>query len=346
MFMSNVLVKRFGGTITMGCDPLLRNPRELPENLLFFSHGRAAMIWLIQNLGPFQSAVVCAYTWPEIPRLVGRYGLKVGFFDFGQEDLEELVKSLPGRCLVIVPVFYGFKPWIEYQSLAKKIGDKAVVLLDAAQTAFGFEDYSVPHGGAVMSCPHKATALNDGAVLAVDRLSPELKQKQEKLIPAEEFHMTKKQGRLLLDTGDEEKEQEGLRLIAGLEEPWRSDPPQRMTDQSKKELACLDAQAHARIRIENYQQLRKRLDGYIPAVDLSLGVPFANPVTVNNREEVLQKLYAKRVFATRLWHNAVYEEKRHPAAADYAKRLMALPIDQRYNRNDMDQLADIVIASL
>jgi hypothetical protein len=340
------MTKRFGGTITMGCDPRSRKSRFLADELLYFSHGRAAMIWLIQQMGVFKSAEVCAYTWPDIPRMLRRYGLELGFFDFGQENMDGLIASLPGRCLVIVPVFYGFQPWIDYQALAKKFSGKAFVLLDAAQTAFCFEDYPVPSGGMVLSCPHKATALNDGALLAFGELSEELKRRQQALAPAEEFRRVKEQGRLLLSTGDEQKEQEGLQLVAKLEETWVSDPPQRMTNQSKSELSYLDARAHAYIRRSNYQYLKQRLNQYLPALDQKMGVPFAYAAVTNDRENILKKLYARRVFATALWPNAVFDPGLHPVAADYARRLIALPVDQRYDLQDMDQMADLVMGVL
>ena len=330
----------------MGCDPKLEHRRVFADNLLFFSHGRAAMIWLITQLGPFQSAAVCAYTWPEIPRMLKRYGLEVGFFDMGQENIDGLVSSLPGRCLVIVPVFYGFKPWIDYQAVAKRLSAKAFVLLDAAQSAFGFEDYPVAPNVMVLSCPHKATALNDGAMLAFEQLSGQLRRQQEALEPADEFRRVKEQGRLLLASSDDHQEQEGLRQVAKLEETWISDPPQRMTDQSKNELAYLDAAAHKRIRRANYQQLQQRLKKFLPPLDLEMGVPFAYAAVTADRESILKKLYARRIFATALWHNAIYDPGLHPKAADYARRLIALPVDQRYDQKDMDEMADHVVACL
>ena len=88
--MSESLFKRFGGTITPGCDQLLEEPRILPDNALCFSHGRAAMIWLLHNAGKFDSAAVCAYTWPEIPNMMRRYNCEVGFFDFEQEKVRRM----------------------------------------------------------------------------------------------------------------------------------------------------------------------------------------------------------------------------------------------------------------
>ena len=192
-----MLAKRFGGTITLGSDPVLPSQRSFPSDFMFFSHGRSAMNWIMHNAGKFQSAAVCAYTWPEIPRMMERHNCVVGYFDFMQKEILGLIESLPGRCYIVVPVFYGFQPWIDYQSLARELGDKAFVLLDAAQTAFGFENYSPPVGGAVMSCPHKATSLNDGAVLVMHQINEKELIEQQGLKPAREFHFIKKQSRKL-----------------------------------------------------------------------------------------------------------------------------------------------------
>ena len=251
--MSLELSKRFGGAITLGCDRILSNPRILPNEALYFSHGRAAMIWLLHNAGKFDSAAVCAYTWPEIPNMMKRYNCEIGTYDFMQKDIVDLIKGLPGRCLVIVPVFYGYDPWIDYKSLALELGDKAFVLLDAAQTAFGFDDYSAPSGGAVLSCPHKATAINDGAVLVMDQITESESLEYKRLQAGNQFYLIKKEGRTLLDSGDEKKERKGIELVTQLEETWCSDPPQRMTNKSYRELLYIDADSHAVIRRQNYK---------------------------------------------------------------------------------------------
>ena len=346
--MSKELSKRFGGSITLGCDQLLSVPKSSPSNALYFSHGRAAMIWLLLHAGKFDSAAVCAYTWPEIPNMMKRYNCEIGTFDFMQKDIVDLVNKLPGKCLAIVPVFYGYSPWIDYEALALELGDKAFVLLDAAQTAFGFEDYPLPYGGAVLSCPHKSTSLNDGAVLLMDKVSQSQSQEYKKLRFGDKFYLTKQEGRKLLASGDEKKEKKGIKLVTQLEETWNSDPPHRMTAKSYEELLYIDSDFHAFVRIRNYKYLKQKLESYFPQLNEQLNprVPFAYAVMSDNRKTLLEKLIMKRVFATPLWHNAIHDNEKHPAAADCAKRLIALPIDQRYDIEDMDQLADIVISCL
>jgi hypothetical protein len=346
--MSESIFKRFGGTITPGCDQLLLEPRTLPDNALCFSHGRAAMIWIIHNAGKFDSAAVCAYTWPEIPNMMRRYNCEVGTFDFMQENILDLIQRLPGRCLVIIPIFYGFDPWIDYMSIAEKLEGKAFVLLDGAQTAFGYEDYPVPKFGAVLSCPHKATSINDGAILLMDEIEDFDKLNYKSLDTGDQFSLIKKNGRKLLASQNEKEELKGLELVVQLEETWPSDPPQRMTLKSYNELSYIDASSHYFARKQNYDYLKGRLESYFLQLPekLNMRVPFAYAVLMKNRKILIEKLTMKRVFATSLWHNAIYDEEIHPNAADLASNLIAFPIDQRYDIGDMDELADIVISCL
>ena len=341
------ILKRYGGTITNGCDPLLKTPRSFLKNHLFFSHGRSAMIWLLHNYGPFSSAAICAYTWPEIPAMMERYNLKIGLFDFGQKDILNLVKSLPSPCLIIVPVFYGFNSWIDYLNLDNEIENNNFILVDAAQTAFGFENYKLPKSGAVMSCPHKATALNEGCVLAVNNVSDEKLLSQKKLEPAEAFSSIRKASRLLLDSNDTVKEQIGLSLVEKLEETWPSDPPQQITKNSLSQLSLLDKLEHEKIRKDNYKVLSDLLQNYFyPVISEESGVPFAYPVLTKNRKKIIEKLKEKRVFATPLWPNARHNKLDHPKASLFVNQLMALPIDQRYNIDDMENLAKIVLNAI
>ena len=77
-----VVTRRFGGTIPCGVDPILDRPAAFPDrNCLFFSHGRAALRWLVATRGPFEGALVCAYTWPTVPELLESLGLEIRLYD-------------------------------------------------------------------------------------------------------------------------------------------------------------------------------------------------------------------------------------------------------------------------
>ena len=77
---------------------------------------------------------------------------------------------MEGKVLLIVSVFYGFKPWLDLIKISKKYKEKVFILIDSAQTAYGHQEYRLPNNGAILSCPHKSLSTNDGAVLLLSKL--------------------------------------------------------------------------------------------------------------------------------------------------------------------------------
>ena len=337
--------ERFGGELPLGCDPL-GPPAPLPDNVYAFSHGRAALSWLVAARGPFASAAICAYTCPTVPAHVKRLDLVLGLFDYGSNDVAAAVSSLPGRCLVLVPAPFGLAPWLDAAALARQLGERATIVIDAAQTALGALDFAVPPGGAVLSCPRKAMALGDGALLAVDKGKEEERAAITLLPVAQEAAEAKRAARALFAMREVRREPEAL-LLARHGEKLFPPEPRRMSDASRDLVCRADRAAHRARRRENAVRLAAQLRD---DADLAFNddfttppsVPFNLPILHNDRGRLLADLRARRVFATPLWPDAVHDPIRHPRAADMARRLLALPVDQRYGVADMDRLAELV----
>ena len=352
--------RRFGGELPSDCDPRL--PIPCPESAvaesagtgamapLGFSHGRAALCWLIQRRGPFTAALVCAYTCPTVPRFLERAGLGLQVFDVATpaaalaEQASALAARSAGRVLVLVPALLGLDPWLDAGALAETLGPRALVVIDAAQTAFGHRRYPPPVGGAVLSCPRKTTAAADGAWLLLDGATGADHRAVGALPEALRPALAKQTARALLAERDPGREPQALVLCHEAEESW-PDRPHRMGTESRALLATLDAEAHAGHRLANRAGLRARLDSVLPAALDGPGVPFCHAVLVeNDRAGLLARLRARRVFATALWPDALTGG--HSRATHLAQHLLALPVDQRYRLSDMDRLASLVLESL
>src|SRR5262249_45637927 len=72
--------------------------------------------------------------------------------------------------------------------------------------------------------------------------------------------------------------------------------------------------------------------------------PFSLPIFVGDRDELLDRLAAARIFATALWPKAERDRSRHPAADWCARHLVSLPVDQRHDGADMQRIAAAVNA--
>jgi hypothetical protein len=89
--MNKKKIEKYGGMIPLHADNLLKK-KIYYKNSLFFSHGRSAMIWLINNK-TFDYALMCSYTWPAIPKLMKDLKLKIYFFDMYQKNIEKILSS-------------------------------------------------------------------------------------------------------------------------------------------------------------------------------------------------------------------------------------------------------------
>ena len=330
--------QKFGGMISGKCDPMSFKKLYPRTNDLHFSHGRSGMIWLVNN-SDFSSCLMCAYTWPAIPRLMKKLKLRINFYDLFDRKIEKKIENMNGRVLLIVPVFYGFKPWIEITKITKKFGDKVFVLIDAAQTAYGHLDYKIPKNGAILSCPHKSLSTNDGAVLSFNQLNIKLIESYKKLQKENKFTTIKSKTRRLLNSNDLKLENEGLSSSKKLEETWKSFPPKKMSSVSYKLFYEIDPKKHNENRKKSYKYLSRKLKNRFNIIkDLKLGVPFGYPVLTKNRNKIARELNKERIFATSLWKNNSFINKKYPNALKYKKEFLAFPLDQRYKLNDLNEM--------
>lgn len=327
----------FGGELPLACDPLRDAPEPLAPDSLLFSHGRAALAWLIGRTGPFRSALVCAYTCPAVPALLRKLELDITYYDVGAADVAAQARAVPGRVLVIVPAPLGGAPDPDPLMLAAELNDAATVVIDAAQTAFGHLWIDPPHGGAVLSAPRKTTGLADGAVLRLDGASPDDVRAVDGLPRAWAPTVAKLAARALLLDRSPDIESETLALARESEDSW-DNTPARMSDRSRHLLPWLDPDEHARVRWANWRRLAAALPEAVERIEPTGGVPFNFSILVDDREAMLTRLRTEKVFATPLWRDTEHDPACHPSAAGLARRLLGLPMDQRYRPEDMDEL--------
>jgi hypothetical protein len=318
------------------------NKRTWAPNWLAFSHGRAALAWLIKRK-KLRSALLCAYTCPSLPAFLRHIGVDAHFFDAGAgpDEIAAQAGTLPRPCLVLVPALFGSPPWCDAAKLAKALGRSAIVVIDAAQTAFGHCDFAPPPGGATLSCPRKTTALADGAVLALGRgLASE--RSVDQLPIAAEASAWKHAARALWATRRPDLELQAVDFNRRSEEAWPN-APHRMSDESRLLLERMDAAWHRSARRRNRRTLAAALAGRVPVWAADRGTPFSLPVFVSEPDELIARLRVHRIYANRLWPDAEHEPAPHLAAAYLVRYLVSLPLDQQHSDADMEQIAAAVL---
>ena len=119
-----------------------------------------------------------------------------------------------------------------------------------------------------------------------------------------------------------------------------------ISDVSLKMLETINGEEIAFARRENMKHLFEALNsevGFIPGIEKSFcGAPFSLPILVENRDEVQKQLAKKGVYAPVLWPICENARRICENSAYISDHLLSLPVDQRYDWDDMEDIARIV----
>ena len=123
-----------------------------------------------------------------------------------------------------------------------------------------------------------------------------------------------------------------------------------ISDVSMRMLETVNGEEIAFARRENMKHLWTLLSGkaeMIPGLERSFGgAPFSLPILVENRDIVQKKLAQRGVYAPVLWSIDDKARKVCENSAYVSDYMLSLPIDQRYDWDDMEDIAKIVLETL
>lgn len=116
-------------------------------------------------------------------------------------------------------------------------------------------------------------------------------------------------------------------------------PIRGMSDFTKRMMNGIDYERVARRRINNYDILRQRLGGR----KLHDGeVPMVYPYISEVGQELRRKLIANKIFVAKYWPNVDKWAGEASMEAWMANHILPLPIDQRYDGEDMERVVEFI----
>lgn len=118
-----------------------------------------------------------------------------------------------------------------------------------------------------------------------------------------------------------------------------------MSDFSRFIISCIDIGQLIERRKSNYQQLLLGLRklGLFPIIQLKQGdCPFVLPIRVKNRDEFRKYLISNQIYCAVHWPIDVNNREQRHQAEENANTLISLPIDQRYEKKDIQYLVDCI----
>lgn len=120
-------------------------------------------------------------------------------------------------------------------------------------------------------------------------------------------------------------------------------PVCKMSHITENILRSLDYGLIAKRREANYEYLEERLASISSLrLDMPTG-PFAYPYEVDDGLELKRRLAEHRIYVPTLWPNVLTDAPVGSVAYRYAANVLPLPIDQRYETNDMQIMLDVMI---
>lgn len=327
--------------------------------------GREALHLVALNLGSTGSpqgndnrptVLMPAYCCHSMMDPFGKAGWKVVYYRLNEDltvDLEYLSNLLVTLCpkAVLTMNFYGSASTVDAVSIIKCGYPECICIEDFSHCTFCLSDIYNEQVDYYVTSIRKSVGVCDGSVIiskapldetVVDDNETEFmtaRRDCQKLKAKYIYSQEAAQKNIFFP---ELRKQEGeLDNFSGVH---------RISNTGKDMLAALNGESIRYARQKNMAHILNLLKGKVESIHgiekcLS-GAPFSLPIFVKNRDEVQQKLAKRGVYAPVLW--PICEEARSicPASARMADEMLSIPIDQRYNYDDIEDIAKIILETV
>lgn len=130
--------------------------------------------------------------------------------------------------------------------------------------------------------------------------------------------------------------------VKAAEEAFRSEPPKRMSLFTQNIIRGIDYEAVRRKRVANYTALHEMLGGDGPFTRSVPVCPYAYPYHHKDAMDLRKYLVKHRIYIPVLWAQLIDDEHRGSLEYEWSADYLVLPIDQRYDENDMRFMADLI----
>ena len=295
------------------------------EHALRFNYARTAWQYLLQER-KISKAYLPYYLCDSLIAPTLRNGTKIEYYHI-DENFLPLCSHIPEQGEVILIVnYFGLLVPETIQKLAFKYGH---IVLDNTQAFFSTAPQSVD---TLYSCRKFFGVPDGGYLIAQDIPLPNCEEDRSTQ------RMTFLSGRL------EDGAQPYYQQFRIAEDQAEHMPIRQMSKTTRNLLCGIDYDYVKMRRENNYQRLQERLGAFnrLALPPTSIG-PYIYPFYFGGDAAALRAfLIADRVYVPTLWSNV-----RDLLQGDYLElrltdRIIPLPLDQRYNSDDMDEIIAIV----
>lgn len=333
--------------------PVSDERKNKEEGVLYLSTGRKAILSCLRDMErkqPIVRALLPEYTCYSVIQPFREHGLECFYYPVNKDlhvktsTLNELIADLNIDVLLVHP-YFGFDSILQDEPLKNDV----IVIHDATQSyfskiAYSFSDYSITSLRKWFALPDGAIALKNEGEFQIDAL-----EEDRSLVDMMIQAFTKKADYILEGHGEKKSFmadfEKALSLIR------KQENIHRMARESMLLYRALDTEALVNNRRSNFQYLLDHGNwhslGELPFNGLGENtVPLYFPllVTQTDRRKLQQYLAKQDVYCPVIWTRSDYLKDRSlsPDVKDIYQTTLSIPIDQRYNDEDMKRITVLI----
>lgn len=332
--------------------------KKFGRELTYLRTGREALMYASRNCKPGKEAVILcpAYCCWSMTAPFEFTGWTIVYYRLNKDLTidEDYLDTLLRGCrsdAILTMNFYGGADTRSAITKVKAFNDKIAVIEDFSHCTFCLEKIFNEQVDYYITSIRKSIGVCDGALV----LSKKPTNKHYIGIEAPDFGTLrygaqKMKGRYAFSKSLDDKDVFLSELRHGEEMIDKLDGVHPISDISEKMIASINGEEIAFVRRENMKHLWILLNGkvkMIPGLERSFdGAPFSLPILVDNRDVVQKQLAQKGVYAPVLWPIDGNARKTCEISACMSDHMLSIPIDQRYNYDDIEDIASIILSAL
>lgn len=300
--------------------------KMLHENGILLNSGRGCL-WYLLRAKKIRKLVLPLYCCDSVRDACKKDNVKLRYFSVDENLLPKDVTLADDEWLYIVN-YYGQLTNEQILNLKKKYNR---IIIDNAQAYF-----TEPLEGVdtLYTC-RKFFGVADGGVLYTNTLL------HDKFTTDESFQrMNFLLGRY------ERTASEFYREYADNNEIFLNEGIKKMSSLTKNLLHALDYDFICERRRANFEALNNSLYKYNLLNVREVNGAFAYPLLIKNGEDIRKKLIAEKIYIPCLWPNVMNDVSADTREYSLAKDILPLPVDQRYDLDDMEYLAERVLTCI
>lgn len=296
----------------------LNKNREYHNNALKLNSGRNALLFILMNLKP-RKIYLPYYICDSVLESVRKMNISIDFYEI-QKDFEPKVPSNYKKNDSFLYVnYFGIN-----DSIVEKLSKKLKNLITDNSQAFFCKPYKTP----TFYSPRKFFGVPDGAYLYLDVYNVENLEREVSHHKCS--HLLK---RIDLNASD------GYNDFKKSEQSFSNQPVKRMSKLTERLLCSIDYTFVKSKREENFIYLHENLNDLNELnLDLNkLNGPMIYPFLIQ-KDRLKTYLNKNKIYIATYWEDVLNKVKKEMYEYYLIKNLIALPIDQRYDINDMDKI--------